>query len=407
MASHEPYGSAADIPSIADMLHKIEGGKLLTRFIARDQRAQLIELERQVREHVEVIDRFYAVLGPRNWIVHDELPMPLLAAFGRMAADDAERQLIGYYQDSENLERLTRRLSHPELRIRSSLIERAKTDFLSGRYNTCVQLLLSVMDGFVNDVDASRRRGLHARDPDEMVAWDSVVGHHLGLAHAHVSFTRTFKKASTEEVYELYRHGIVHGMLVNYDNEYVGAKAWNRLCAVRDWATSMRRAAEPPKPQPSLMETMRKIDHNRRTQEALDAWAPREARAGDEGFDTDEVVVAARAYLDGWMARNYGVMGALVAQLVAEDTPGKTAGMVRNAFSDELLTGYELQRISHTATAVAIVDVILRGGEEEIDGAMRWIRHGEDGMAAASNEPGRWGLMTWTKWGMIQERRTE
>lgn len=39
MATHEPYGSAADIPSIAEMLQQIEGGKLLTRFIARHQRA--------------------------------------------------------------------------------------------------------------------------------------------------------------------------------------------------------------------------------------------------------------------------------------------------------------------------------------------------------------------------------
>ena len=281
MATHEPYGSAADIPSIADMLQKIEGGKLLTRFIARGQRAKLVELERQVRQHVAVIDRFYAVLGPRNWIVHDELPMPLLEAIGGMAADDGERQLIGYYQDPENLQRLTRRLSHPELRVRSPLIECAKTEFLSGRYNACVLLLLTVMDGFVNDVDASRRRGLHARDPDEMVAWDSVVGHHLGLTHAHASFTKTFRKTSTDEVRELHRHGIVHGMLVNYDNEYVGAKAWNRLGAVRDWATSMRKAAGPPKRQPSFMETIRRIDHNRRKREALDAWAPIEVSAGD------------------------------------------------------------------------------------------------------------------------------
>jgi hypothetical protein len=45
-----------------------EGGKLLTRFIARDQRAKLVELEQQVREHIAVIDHFYAVLGPRNWM---------------------------------------------------------------------------------------------------------------------------------------------------------------------------------------------------------------------------------------------------------------------------------------------------------------------------------------------------
>jgi len=152
---------------------------------------------------------------------------------------------------------------------------------------------------------------------------------------------------------------------------------------------------------------MRKVDHNRRTREALDAWESGEVSAGDEGFDTDEVIVASRAYLDAWTRRNDGAMGALVGQLVAEDTPGRTAGMVRKAFGDELLAGYELQRVSHTAAAVAIVDVILRVGGEEIEGAMRWIRHGEDGMAVAPNEPGRWGLMSWTQWGMIQDRRTE
>jgi len=82
------------------MLQTIEGGQVLTRFIARDQLAKLVELERQLRQHVTV----YAVLGPRNWIVHDELPIPVLEAIRGMAADDAERQ-IGYWQAPENLER--------------------------------------------------------------------------------------------------------------------------------------------------------------------------------------------------------------------------------------------------------------------------------------------------------------
>jgi hypothetical protein len=57
-----------------------------------------------------------------------------------------------------------------------------------------VLTLLSVMDGFVNDVDHGERRGLHARDADEMGAWDSVVGHHMGLTHAHLSFTKPFRR---------------------------------------------------------------------------------------------------------------------------------------------------------------------------------------------------------------------
>jgi hypothetical protein len=53
------------------------------------------------------------------------------------------------------------------------------------------------------------------------------------------------------------------------------------------------------------------------------------------------------------------------------------------------------------------VSFVLALSPNVIGGAMRWIRHGDAGMAAAPNEAVRWGLMSWTKWGMIQERRTE
>jgi hypothetical protein len=405
MASNEAYGSAADIPSIAEMLQQIEGGKLLTKLVARGQRRRFVEIETQVRHHVEVIDRFYRALGTRNWIVHEDLPMTLLEELMGVEADDAERRLIAYYQEPDTLQGLTRRLVHPALRVRAPLVDRAKSEFLAGRFNTSVSLLLSVMDGFVNDVDALRRRGLHARAADEMVAWNSVVGHHMGLAHAHASFTKAFKKTSTEEVRDLYRHGIVHGMLVNYDNEYVGAKAWNRLFAVRDWATAMQRKSAPPKVSRSWTETLRRIDHNRRAREALDAWTPSEMAAGDEGFDTDEAVVASRAYLDAWSGVNYGSMASLLGRLVSEATLSKTAGAVREAFEGETLEGYELTRVRHTAAAVTIVETTLRVGGEEVAAALRWIRAGDDGMAVAPNEAGRWGLMSWTKWGMVQEAR--
>ena len=126
------------------------------------------------------------------------------------------------------------------------LVEHAREDYFNGRYYSVVLVLFSVMDGFVNDVDTSQRRGLHARDPSEMSAWDSVVGHHLGLSHAHAEFTKSTFKTSDEPVVELHRNGIVHGTLVNYDNVVVATKAWNRLFAVADWARSLaKEKAEP------------------------------------------------------------------------------------------------------------------------------------------------------------------
>ena len=240
-----------------------------------------------------------------------------------------------------------------------TLIEYAEKDYQEGRFYSTVQTLLSVMDGFVNDVEPEARRGLHARNADDMTAWDSVVGHHLGLKHAHATFTKTFHKVSTIEVHQLYRNGIVHGMLVNYDNEVVASKAWNRLFAVTDWAESRKRAKAPPKERPSLRATLREHSAHRRKHrlimESLDGWEPTAATSGDAAFQDDPVISVSREFLDAWRARNFGGMARLLSPLMAEDTVSKTAGDLRQDYSDRRLDSYDLFTVAHTAPAVATV----------------------------------------------------
>ncbi|WP_150462363.1 hypothetical protein [Nesterenkonia ebinurensis] len=88
------------------------------------------------------------------------------------------------------------------------------------------------------------------------MAWDSVAGHHLGLSHAHQSFVKGFYKTDTVEVTELFRNGIMHGTLVNFDNEVVATNAWNRLFAVADWADARERQVKPVEPTPTLRESL-------------------------------------------------------------------------------------------------------------------------------------------------------
>ena len=92
---------------------------------------------------------------------------------------------------------------------------------------------------------------MHAREPDEMVAWDSLVGHHKGLLAVMPEFLRTFKKRRDDEVFELHRHGIVHGTITNYNNKVVATKAWNMLGAVADWAAAKEKEAELAEPKPA------------------------------------------------------------------------------------------------------------------------------------------------------------
>lgn len=390
---------------MAELLRNLEGMKVLTHFVARDQRATVADLERQVRRLGEVVDRFYELLGERNWIFHDDLEVSFAERLADLSASDAERALIEHYKDPEALRFKVRRLSRfPELRARMHLVERAEADFQAGRYYAAVQVLLSVMDGFVNDLDPGERRGLHAREVDELHAWDSVVGHHLGLAHAHGSFSRSFKKRSDEQVTELYRNGIVHGMLTNYDNDVVAAKAWNRLFAVADWASTRQKQNRPAKQRAGWREVLRTIARNEETRRALDAWRPSSLAVGVPGFDDDEVVAATGQYLDGWRRRNYGLMARFLSPLVADTSPSRAAGHVRDAFEGRALTDYRLEHVDHPAAAVGLVDAVLQVDGTETACQLRWIRTGADGLGAAPNEEATWRLITWTFEGMAAER---
>jgi RIO-like serine/threonine protein kinase len=64
------------------------------------------------------------------------------------------------------------------------------------------------------------------------------------------TFKAPKKKRVDDEVFEVYRNGIVHGTVVNFNNVVVATKAWNMLFAVADWDSATTKAAAPAEPQP-------------------------------------------------------------------------------------------------------------------------------------------------------------
>lgn len=401
-----PYASALDLPSIRTLLTQIQAFKLLTRFVARDKRRDATRLEDEVRDLARGVDRFYEVLGRRNWIYHDALSPEKVRELLKLSTDEAELDLIACYQERQTLRLWIVRLGRfPAMQARMPLIEQAESDFHEGRYSAVTQLLLSVMDGFVNDIDQGNRRGLHARDAREMAAWDCVVGHHMGLTRAHSTFIESFRKTSIAEVRELYRHGIVHGMLVNYNNVFVAAKAWNRLFAVADWADSLLKRGEPMPPNKSWRDSLRELGTIRRANKALEQWRPSVLERGAATFDLDEIVTASREYLSSWASGNFGQMAALLSPLLRETSLNATAGQLREDLGDARPRTFAIQRVSRTAAAVTKVDVELDLGEGPTPGTMRWSRCDDTGHTVAPNEEGSWRLITWSPESIWRERR--
>jgi hypothetical protein len=392
----QPYSSARDLPSIAEMLRLIEGGKLLTRVIARRVRPDLVQLERQVKELTDLVDRFYDVLGDRHWIFHEHLSIDEIREIVKLPADHAEQALIEIYKEREFLRSQIRMMRRFEaMRVRMHLVERALDDYLDGRYYATVLTLLAVMDGFVNDLD-SQHRGLHTRDEDEMHAWDSIVGHHLGLTNAHRTFRKSFSKFSDEPVTELYRNGILHGNLVNFDNDIVATKAWNRLLAVCDWATSREKQAIDPEPKPSWADLLARAKATQEMKAALDAWTPSVLTDRDAEFLEHPAYVLSNEFLSAWHRQNFGRMGELLAAMIQEGTLARTAGMVRDQYDHLRLEGFRILQIELTSPVAANVHVELTLEARTLQAQLLCFHETRSGDLVLTNRPGHWRLVLWT-----------
>ncbi|CNE52663.1 Uncharacterised protein [Mycobacterium tuberculosis] len=306
-----------------------------------------------------------------------------------------EEGLIAYYNDPEYLFYLMVGMYQlAAMRKRRHLVEAAKDDYFAGRYYSCIHVLLSVMDGFVNEYETVRR-GLHARQEEELQAWDSIVGHHMGLTNAHKTFTKGRSKTNEEPIYELYRNGIVHGSQLNYNNVIVATKAWNRLFAVIDWAKARKREKTPAPVKSSWRELFARFNEIQTHKRALDAWKPAKLAEGYDEFERHPAYIAASGFLDVWKRCNYGDMAKAVAAEASKKHDKAMPARIREEYLPYRLSSYQIVEIDHCAPAICMVTtrLVLASGEQIA--SMRWIHENDKGEPIAASLPGSWRLLLW------------
>jgi hypothetical protein len=393
------YNSAHDLPSFVELSNQIKGLKLLGFLLPKDQRGELKKLEAQLKEMGDTVDDFYALLGDRHWIFHDLLNMEKVRTIltQNTGAQDAERQFIALYNDPEFLSFAIMRCNGFEsLRKRNQLIEKARDDYFAGRYYACIYLLLSIADGFVNELERDHR-GLHTRSSEELSAWDSPISLHKGIGNVQRTFLKTISVTITEPVEELYRNGIMHGTVLNFDNIIVATKAWNMLFAVMDWATAKTKAEAPKPPEKSWKETIKQITENEKDKKLLEAWAPYALRNGEAGFEEDPACIACAGYLEAWKRKDYGNMSKRLSKMVVSSQGNAMPKLVRDDYIPYTLAGFEILALNHTAAAVCEIEVKAKiTDKDERTATLRWLYEGRDGkVTMLSKGNGEWKLMSW------------
>ena len=345
-----------------------------------------------------VVDRFYDRLGPRNWIFHESLNLSAVEAIlGRTAnCEEAEQRFIEIYRDEDYLAFWTRRLySVDGLRERAHQIERAREHYCADQFDSVALHLIAVMDGFVNDFEPGKRRGLASRDPDSMIAWDSVVGHHMGLTNALKAYDKTIKKRVDVEVYELHRHGIVHGMISRFDNVVVATKAWNMLFAVVDWGTATRKARQPEAPNPTLRGVLRQMATTARMKKMLEAWKPSRLSVSDARFEDHEIHALTVEFLTGWRERNFGALARFPSRQFGkrETTLGQIAGQLREAFDGFVLSEFRATELENTAPVIWLSRGKATVNDSPGTFECRWTVEEADGSLGYGSDSALWRLV--------------
>lgn len=118
------------------------------------------------------------------------------------SATEAEAQFINLYQDRHALGWwIASPRKHPDLQARMRQLRQVRRHCEDGRFDSRTMHLIAIMDGFVNDFEPAARKSLHAREAEDMTAWDSVVGHHMGLTHVMTTFNAAKKKRVDDGVF--------------------------------------------------------------------------------------------------------------------------------------------------------------------------------------------------------------
>ncbi len=354
----------------------------------------IADAEGELAALTATVDRFYELLGSRNWVLASQLSwVKVTEAANQGSLEAAERVLLDYLNEETTLPALVHQVSDIEgMRPRIPLLLKAATDFHEGRYYSSTLVVLTVADGFINDSERHIRKGLFARSPESMHEPLTVATVWQGLPSVLQTVTRSFRQRVDEPVHEPYRHGILHGMVVDYDNELVAAKAWCLLLGACDWAREKANVRPKTEGAPNLLKA---IQRDRESQAEWDArraqWSkhPVDLKAP---VDSDrELLESVQGFLEAWFAGNYGRLSEYFANY-SHSSQGQLAGQARECYQAHPLDNHRILSIARPAPATASVTLELVEDSHPRVTVLRFTRI-HNGTPAADWEPGTWKLM--------------
>lgn len=366
-----------DNPSFAKVTNQIKGMEALYKIsplleIFSPKISKAFESFPEIKEQstiFEIPDKFNERFSELGWVAYESMSLEVMkeaiAKYDTEGVEVAEQFLTDSYDADCIKWGILRFQGNQEFRRRIRLIELAKEDYLAKRYHACIPLLLSLLDGIVNDI--SKHVDFFA-DSADMTVWDSMAAHETGLQVVASLFTKSRSKTNEEALTIPYRHGILHGRELAFDNKLIAAKVWAALFATKDWADArISEKNSKSEEEKSWRKVLESFSDTQRQKKLIENWTPRSSenitylpfvgKAEELPLNTPERAVA--EFIENWMTRRYGLLSESLVYFV--DKPrGKKAGLAKKDFGNHTPLSYRLISIEDRAAAITLVTVELK-----------------------------------------------
>ena len=207
------------------------------------KRINYVKQLREIIEKQEALKETFIVfnmkLSSYGWIATDDLDVFLMEKaielFDSKGLGLAENFLCDYLSE-EYLENTIKRMNAIWVfKDRETLIRLAAKDHLAGRYHASVPVIISQIDGLIHDI-ADQSFFRNGKGADVFQHKSRITGSKHSLDSLSKNMSTNRNTTTSNPITIPYRHGIMHGRDLNYNNKLVSAKCFYCLFAIRPWA---------------------------------------------------------------------------------------------------------------------------------------------------------------------------
>lgn len=369
---------------------------------ARKMKAKVAEIEAEMERLTNAREAFARIYGPRGWPLFDHMSVDVMAEVVAMVPEEGDARLTQAHLDPDRLQFSGNRLKSARFRMWFDLYDRAVERAGAGDFLSCVPLTLMIIDGLV-----TKTTGKHAFSGGvDAPVFDTIASGPGGVADALRLQGQKRGGANDDEIANPLRHGILHGVDVNYGHAMVAAKAFATLHAVVNYCerqadeAERREKAREAQRVPGWGELTDSLRQSSQAKREVAEWKARPERtfrddASDEEtaeFGEKSPEAAAAAYLTALAKRNWGNLARATINYPRDEPIGPRAKDLRERFGGVTDLHWRILKIADVAPAVAEVDVRLWGAGDgqpwDHEGTIRLIQEDDNGAPIVHGLPG-------------------